>query len=56
MNRTFQPLRAAAHVLLWMGGLLGGIATVQGAALPLLVAFLASMAALYVLRECDATC
>ena len=53
MERPFYPLRAAARVLLWLGGLLGGIACVQGAALPLFVAFVASMASLRVLRECE---
>jgi hypothetical protein len=53
MQRTFHPLRAAARVLLWLGGLLGGVACAQGAAAPLAVAFVASMAALHVLRQCE---
>jgi hypothetical protein len=53
MQRTFHPLRAAARVLLWLSGLLGGVAFAQGAPAPLVVAFVASMAALHVLRQCD---
>jgi hypothetical protein len=46
-------MRAAARVLLWLGGLLAGVAVVEGAALPMAIAFVASMAALYAMRECD---
>jgi hypothetical protein len=53
MQRTFHPLRAAARVLLWLSGLLGGVAFAQGAPTPLVVAFVASMAALHVLRHCE---
>ena len=31
MHRSFHPLRTAARVLLWLGGLLGGVAFAQGA-------------------------
>lgn len=53
MERPFQPTRAAARVLLWLGGMLAGVAADQGTALPLAVAFLGSMAALHVLKQCD---
>jgi hypothetical protein len=46
-------MRAAARVLLWLAGLLAGVAVVEEAALPLVIAFVASMAALLALRECE---
>jgi hypothetical protein len=53
MDRPFRSLRAGARVLLWLGGLLGGVACAEKAALPLAIAFLASLAALHVLRVYD---
>jgi hypothetical protein len=53
VERPFHPMRAAARVLLWLGGVLTGVALVQGAVVPLGVAFLGSLAALHVLRAYD---
>jgi hypothetical protein len=53
VERPFHPTRAAARVLLWLGGVLTGVALVQGAAFPLGVAFFGSIAALHVLRSYD---
>jgi hypothetical protein len=53
VERPFHPTRAVARVLFWLGGVLTGVALVQGAVLPLGAAFLGSVAALQVLRGCD---
>lgn len=55
MERPFHPVRAAARVLFWLGGVLTGVALVQGAAAPLVAAFLGSLASLHVLRGYDVT-
>lgn len=55
MNRR-DAIRIPARFLLWLGGLICGLALVERAPWALTVAFLATLCALLALRYCDEMC